>query len=99
MRDPNSHFDIDNEGRITLIKLIDYEKTSQEKFVVSVFNTQTNIQEYYVNVIADVFDENEATPTFIPPTIEVEFDHFPETGEFIAQVQATDEDTGKLSLI
>jgi len=92
MLDHSSHFAIAPTGEITLDRRIDYEKTPKEKFTVSVFNTDSSVQEYYVNVVADVFDENEHSPTF-PHQVSVKvFQSTPQVGQVVLRVNATDND-------
>ncbi|XP_075266124.1 uncharacterized protein LOC142358585 isoform X2 [Convolutriloba macropyga] len=93
MRDVSTHFRVNKDGQINLVRRIDYESTPKEKFSVNVFNKVTNIQEFYVNVMADVFDVNEHTPTFTHQQTERVFDTTPKVGEFVIQVTATDKDT------
>lgn len=100
-REGSAYFEVTSFGEVILAKPIDFEVTNREEFVVNVYNNGTGakVQEYFVTVTADVFDENEAAPVFLNDKDEFLFEEIPEIGHLITTVSATDKDTadvGKL---
>jgi hypothetical protein len=98
--DHSNLFGMDQEGRISLIGRLDFEKISEYRLQVKAFNPYSSSDRHgLLDVIVHVQDEDESVPRFFKRFERLEISRHSRPGTILGRLKALDLDTGSAGLI